>query len=165
MIERLNKILEYYGLTPSEFADQIEVQRSSMSHIFSGRNNPSLDFVMKVKHHFPEISTDWVIFGEGEMIEKSSPLLDEENVHEVNFELDLTQNDFPKKEEHKENKPLESEKDNPKNHFETNEPSNEKIEKEEIAKSPSLFSTKEKEDEIERIVFFYKNGKFKVYEN
>ena len=47
-IERLNLLLTHYGLTASQFADQIQVQRSSISHLLSGRNKPSLDFVMKV---------------------------------------------------------------------------------------------------------------------
>ncbi|OFM84484.1 hypothetical protein HMPREF2660_08215 [Weeksella sp. HMSC059D05] len=165
MIERLNKILDYYGLTPSEFADQIEVQRSSLSHIFSGRNNPSLDFVMKVKHQFPEISTDWMIFGDGEMIENSTPLPDEENVHTINFELDMTQDDFSEKNQHRQSSLHESKKENQNNNFVTSESSPDKTNSEEITASTSLYPTNEKKREIERIVFFYKNGKFEVYDN
>lgn len=65
--ERISKIIEHYGLTSSEFADKIEVQRSSISHITSGRNKPSLDILIKVKENFPELSWDWLINGEGEM--------------------------------------------------------------------------------------------------
>ena len=46
--ERLNKIMDFYEITAGNFADKIEVQRSSISHILSGRNKPSLDFVLKV---------------------------------------------------------------------------------------------------------------------
>ena len=75
--ERIGKILEESGLTSSEFADEIEVQRSSISHITSGRNKPSLEFVTKIKSKFPDISWDWLINGEGEMkhILESSSLL------------------------------------------------------------------------------------------
>ena len=55
--------MENSGLTPSEFADKIGVQRSAISHLTSGRNNPSLDFLIKIKTEFPEIDTDWLIFG------------------------------------------------------------------------------------------------------
>ena len=65
--DRIGKILEQSGLTSSEFADEIEVQRSSISHITSGRNKPSLEFVTKIKSKFPDISWDWLINGEGEM--------------------------------------------------------------------------------------------------
>lgn len=62
--ERIIEIMEKSGLTPSEFADKIGVQRSAISHITSGRNNPSLDFLIKIKNEFPEIHTDWLLFGE-----------------------------------------------------------------------------------------------------
>jgi transcriptional regulator with XRE-family HTH domain len=65
--ERIRKILEVSGFSSSEFADEIEVQRSSVSHITSGRNKPSLEFITKIKARFPEISWDWLINGEGEM--------------------------------------------------------------------------------------------------
>jgi len=61
--KRILEILEKSGLTPSEFADKIEVQRSAISHITSGRNKPSLEFLIKIKNAFPEIDTDWLIFG------------------------------------------------------------------------------------------------------
>lgn len=60
---RIIEIMEKSGLTPSEFADKIEVQRSAISHITSGRNKPSLEFLIKIKSAFPEIDTDWLIFG------------------------------------------------------------------------------------------------------
>lgn len=62
---RLNKILEYYDLSAASFADKIEVGRSSISHILSGRNKPSLDFVMKVVKNFPEVELYWLLNGKG----------------------------------------------------------------------------------------------------
>ncbi|SDE02426.1 helix-turn-helix domain-containing protein [Riemerella columbipharyngis] len=67
---RITKVIEYSGLTASDFADEIEVQRSNISHITSGRNKPSLDFIKKIKNKFPELSWDWLINGEGDMLEK-----------------------------------------------------------------------------------------------
>ncbi len=66
--ERIDIIITHSGLTPSKFADKLGVQRSGVSHILSGRNNPSLDFLMKVLNHFPEISGDWLITGNGNML-------------------------------------------------------------------------------------------------
>ncbi|AVR46270.1 transcriptional regulator [Christiangramia fulva] len=63
--ERLQKILEYYELSAAAFADEIEVGRSSISHIISGRNKPSLDFVMKVVKKFPEVELYWLLNGKG----------------------------------------------------------------------------------------------------
>lgn len=62
--KRILEIMENSGLTPSEFADKIEVQRSAISHITSGRNKPSLEFLLKIKKAFPEIDTEWLFLGE-----------------------------------------------------------------------------------------------------
>lgn len=69
--EQLNKIMAYYGLSASAFADMINVQRSSVSHILSGRNKPSLDFILKLNTSFPEINLYWLINNSGEMIKKT----------------------------------------------------------------------------------------------
>lgn len=64
--KRLEYIMKYYGLSASSFADKIGVQRSSISHILSGRNKPSLEFVMKVLSPFPEVDLYWLLNGKGE---------------------------------------------------------------------------------------------------
>ena len=70
MKDRIIQLLNSEGLSASKFADIIGVQRSSMSHILSGRNNPSLDFIQKIMRSFPHISGDWLIPGSGEMSKK-----------------------------------------------------------------------------------------------
>ncbi|WP_420553369.1 helix-turn-helix domain-containing protein [Tenacibaculum aiptasiae] len=65
MIERLKSILDYYNLTASSFADRIDVPRSSISHLLSGRNKPSLDFIIKVEKAFEEVELDWLVYGKG----------------------------------------------------------------------------------------------------
>lgn len=62
---RLEIILKHYGLSASVFAEKISVQRSSISHILSGRNKPSLDFIDKVLQVFPEIDLIWLLSGKG----------------------------------------------------------------------------------------------------
>ena len=57
--------MEYYDLTAASFADRIEVGRSSISHLLSGRNNPSLDLVMKIIKAFPEVELYWLLNGKG----------------------------------------------------------------------------------------------------
>lgn len=51
----------------------IGVQRSSISHILSGRNRPSLDFVQKILKVFPDIRSEWLVMGKGPMYEKPDP--------------------------------------------------------------------------------------------
>jgi transcriptional regulator with XRE-family HTH domain len=65
-----NRILEFLrneNKSSAQFAEEIGVQPSSISHIISGRNNPSLDFVLKMLAKYPALSTDWLIFGKGQM--------------------------------------------------------------------------------------------------
>lgn len=63
--KRLQKVIGYYGESASSFAEKIGVQRSSISHILSGRNRPSLEFVMKVLAAFPEVHLYWLLNGKG----------------------------------------------------------------------------------------------------
>lgn len=67
MNDRVQLILKTKNISASRFADEIGVQRSNISHIISGRNNPSLDFIQKILKRFPDINSDWLIFGKGTM--------------------------------------------------------------------------------------------------
>lgn len=64
--KRLQKILEFYDISAAAFADAIDVGRSSISHILSGRNKPSLDFVLKIVHTYPEVELYWLLNGKGQ---------------------------------------------------------------------------------------------------
>ena len=64
LIDRIKKIISDNQLTNSSFADKIGVPRSSISHILSGRNNPSLDLIIKILKSFPEINADFLLTGE-----------------------------------------------------------------------------------------------------
>ncbi|MCB0443372.1 MAG: helix-turn-helix transcriptional regulator [Flavobacterium sp.] len=64
-VQKLEKILSYYQLSASAFADKIGVQRSSLSHLLSGRNKPSLEFVIKISESFPEVDLYWFLFNKG----------------------------------------------------------------------------------------------------
>ena len=64
--QRLQKILDQYDLSAAAFADSIDVGRSSISHILSGRNKPSLDFVLKIVQNYPEVELYWLLNGKGD---------------------------------------------------------------------------------------------------
>lgn len=68
MKDRILAVMEHEGLTPSKFAEAIGIQRSAMSHIISGRNNPSLDVLLKILERFTYVDSDWLLFGKGEMM-------------------------------------------------------------------------------------------------
>ncbi len=94
-IKRLEIILDYYGLSASGFADKVGVQRSSLSHLLSGRNKPSLDLILKINENFPEVDLYWILNGKGNFpeleiktepnIQNTTPILNsniEENMPE-----------------------------------------------------------------------------------
>lgn len=70
MKERLIQLLDLEQLSPSKFADIIGVQRSSISHVISGRNKPSFDFLQKTLKAFPGLSASWLMMGEGTMYDQ-----------------------------------------------------------------------------------------------
>ncbi len=82
MKERIKKIIETNGLSNSEFAKIIGVQRSNISHVLSGRNKPSLEFAQKVLGNFKDISATWLIMGTGQMYSKPQNTLFDESVNE-----------------------------------------------------------------------------------
>ncbi|MCH8553583.1 MAG: helix-turn-helix domain-containing protein [Schleiferiaceae bacterium] len=65
--ERIDRLRTAHHLTQSEFADKCEIKRSILSHILSGRNKPSLSVIQQILEGFPEVATDWLLFGKGEM--------------------------------------------------------------------------------------------------
>ena len=68
MKERLNAILKHFRINASQFADEIGVQRASVSHVLSERNKPGFDFVQKILSTYPSISAEWLITGQGDML-------------------------------------------------------------------------------------------------
>ncbi len=67
MIERIRNLINTKKLNAAQFADQIGVQRSSISHVLSGRNKPSLEFIQKILKKFPDVDASWLISGQGEI--------------------------------------------------------------------------------------------------
>lgn len=81
--DRIIKIISSEGLTSSVFADTIGVQRSSISHIISGRNKPSLDFLQKTLINFPKYKAEWLIMGAGDIYKQPT----QSNLFKENEEL------------------------------------------------------------------------------
>ncbi|WP_312765841.1 helix-turn-helix transcriptional regulator [Epilithonimonas sp.] len=168
--DRITKVIEYSKLSPAEFAEEINVQRSSISHIISGRNKPSLDFITKIKVAFPDIEWDWLINGQGEMLVSEklvNPIIEEKPeivekkksslpdlfslISDENFGLTESEDKSEK------SKPRESDISKPmsvKNILADSRPL------ENFDKTQENSSKK-----IRRIVFFYDDGTFETYEN
>ena len=80
---RLKKILENHQLTASLFADKIGVQRSSIYHILSGRNKPSLDFILKVTNAFKDVDIYWLLNGKGHYPKHMDHNLSNSTIHKT----------------------------------------------------------------------------------
>lgn len=79
---RIKMVIKMHNLTASAFADKIGVQRSSVSHILTGRNNPSLDFIEKTLINFPRVNADWLIMGKVGGAESENLQLAQTTTHE-----------------------------------------------------------------------------------
>jgi len=80
--DRLSRIMDNYQLSGSAFAERIQVQRSSISHLLSGRNKPSLDFVMRVVKEFDDVELYWLLNGKGSFPDNSIEA-DKAPAHEI----------------------------------------------------------------------------------
>jgi transcriptional regulator with XRE-family HTH domain len=91
MKERLIEFLKAENKSSAQLAEEIGVQASGISHILSGRNNPSLDFILKMLEKYRFLSTEWLLFGKGNMYmdPKMQTLFD--NISEGNTESDVKQ--------------------------------------------------------------------------
>lgn len=173
--DRISKIIEYSRLTPSEFADEIDVQRSSISHITSGRNKPSLEFIIKIKSRFPELLWDWLVTGEGEMLKSQLPEseIKEEYTEEEKIKTTPLPDLFTMMNDDDEFGSDETETEAPKSSSgESFIPSHDKA-PEKISDSQRLENSGDhilgqlfgnQQSKIKRIVLFYENGKFESFE-
>lgn len=79
--ERILFLMKARGMNPTQFADEIGVQRSSISHILSGRNNPSLDIITKILNRFSDVDSNWLVLGKGSLVQKSEgKSIEEKNI-------------------------------------------------------------------------------------
>ena len=65
MKEKLEIIRTNERMNASELAKKLGVEASAISHIKSGRNKPSFDFVVKILAAFPHINPDWLLLDRG----------------------------------------------------------------------------------------------------
>lgn len=163
MKTRIEEIMKKQDLSSSQFADKIGVPRSGLSHVLKGRNNPSLDYVLRILKSFPEIDSNWLLTGEITASNKSvntivsnantSSELDSkrESVNKgnnLNIEEEIIQNsgaeilDF-------QNKNIIKEEDITSYH-----------QKKDIKNIENNVNKK-----VEKIVFFYSDGSFEEYKN
>lgn len=67
MDEKLKKLMKHEGLNSTRLAEILDIQASGISHIMSGRNKPSFDFLVKLLQRFPQLNPDWLLLDKGSM--------------------------------------------------------------------------------------------------
>lgn len=78
--DRLSHILRAKNLTATQFAELMQIQPSNVSHLLSGRNKPSLDFLIKLKEVFPEYNYEWIILGKKPITTNDSNIFSKESL-------------------------------------------------------------------------------------
>ncbi|MCK5170426.1 MAG: helix-turn-helix transcriptional regulator [Bacteroidales bacterium] len=142
MKERIIQFLSENNLTSTRFADVIGVQRSSISHILSGRNKPSYDFIEKMLIAYPDLNAQWLITGNGDMYTNPPSLFDQKD---SDLNNDLTQREL-----------------NIQNQLSSHtDISNSEVQTEN--KKENTSKVEDKSTDIERVMIFYKDGSFKDY--
>ena len=68
VLKRIKEIIEKEGISPSELADTIGIGRPLLSHVLSGRNNPSLQLVLKILESYPAYSANWLLTGKADSV-------------------------------------------------------------------------------------------------
>lgn len=141
MKERLLEFLKQENKSSAQFAEEIGVQASGISHILSGRNNPSLDFVLKMLEKYKFLSTDWLLFGKGSMY-------NEPRMQSLFDDIPVTQNSY--NESNGKNEPVRNE-----------------IEFQDVMQKSAANDTqslqKNKNGQIIKIVWFFDDNSFDEY--
>lgn len=77
LTERISQIQEKEGYSASQFAEKLGIQRSGLSHIYSGRNKPSIGFIQKLINHFPHYNLEWILNGNLPILKSTAASPDE----------------------------------------------------------------------------------------
>ena len=165
MVNRIKTIIDYYELSASRFADSLNVPRSTISHLLSGRNKPSFEFIQKIMQAYPEINTEWLINGKGTFLkEKEQDLftsIDSEPA-KPEKQTQAQKEDIPQVGEKPINKGTDQKHDN-NGPYEEEKPPQVKgnmVESEQVA---TYLKGKKNSRKIERIIVIYNDDTFEAY--
>jgi len=154
-IQRLKEVLDRYTITPAKLADRLGVQRSGISHVMSGRNKPSFDFLQKLTAEFDDLDLNWLISGSptpGHAIIKEESPIEKPPGLFTSVITGVTNESSQAKEEerpiYKKANPSKGDKRIPT----TKPPQQEKV-------------TIAKNDKVERVILFYADNTFEAYES
>lgn len=143
MKDRIIQFLSANNLTSTKFADEIGVQRSSISHLLSGRNKPSFDFIEKMLLTYPDLDAQWLITGKGNMYVGQPSLFNQQENEKTEEILTSSESNIQKTIEYDSVKSISDRE-------------KQETEHSNVIRSKNL-------QPIERVIVFYTNGSFKEY--
>lgn len=105
MKDRIAQIMKEEQMSAIQFAKETGIQQASLSHILNGRNNPSLEIIKKIHQRFTHINLEWLLYGEGEMINNPSKfnysLFDENTINaddslkKTTYDKEINREEYP----------------------------------------------------------------------
>jgi transcriptional regulator with XRE-family HTH domain len=161
--DKLRFIMNKYSVTAIELSRRLDVQRSNISHLLSGRNKPSIDFIIKLKHCFSDLNYSWLLEEDNENyhIQKPNPyshneLPNDENI--IDFELDS------ELKEDNSDKNVNIIPDNTVNNDNIKNELNDTQQSEQIPSTvlPTVNNNKSK---LQKVLFMYEDGSFEIFDN
>ena len=165
MRNRIQLFMKARNLNAAQLADEINVQKSGISHILTGRNNPSLDFIQKILSRYPEIRAEWFIMGKGAMFHENTSFenptqttvknIDNEKVNDLFSSFEASENLFSEinpEQNVKEFREIESLKDE---NVKENSPLSENI-------PVNQSSIQNNASDLKQIIFIHKDNSFTV---
>ena len=152
LADRVRKIMELKSSNPSNFAEQIDINRSTMNHILNERNKPSLEVITKILEKYPDINSDWLILGKGPIFSSEKVSIQTQTEIQTSFDFDNVAEMKPSQEE----KPIVTE-----GHKEvkTEEP----VETPKIVVSEEIISVENESRKVNKIMIFYSDNTFACF--
>jgi transcriptional regulator with XRE-family HTH domain len=93
ILDRIKMVMKMNQLNAASFADRIGVQRSNVSHVLTGRNKPSLDFIEKMLIQFPKVNASWLISGQIQQTDVINPAKEDDSlITSVNSKINTNVN-------------------------------------------------------------------------
>lgn len=110
--DRIKIIMERSGMASGAFAESIGIQQSTLSHILNGRNNPSLDVIMKVHQKYSDVKLEWLLYGQGTMsadqLSTTSPRMEPDYLPSLFDENPVIAPNQPNEQNNRKEMPLET---------------------------------------------------------
>lgn len=60
---RILKLIEILNMDRVTFANSVNIKQATLSHILTGRNDPTLNIILQIHEKYPTIDINWLLYG------------------------------------------------------------------------------------------------------